>query len=176
MIFSVIFYLIASLLVSSCLYAIFSSSPVNAGLALIISFFLTAIIYVILNQEFIAAIQVLVYAGAIMVLFLFIMMLLNLGKQEKLVKWNLKLWVSLIVVTAFGFKLISIFVYWNHQGIPKGDYTQEQILEKGSVELFSQALFHKYILAFEFISLLLLVAAVGAFVLGKKTFQKTSEE
>ena len=44
-----------------------------------------------------------------MVLFLFIMMLLNLGKQEKLVKWNLKLWVSLIVVTAFGFKLISIF-------------------------------------------------------------------
>ena len=72
-----------------------------------------------------------------------------------------------LLESAFGFKLISI---------PKGDYTQEQILEKGSVELFSQALFHKYILAFEFISLLLLVAAVGAFVLGKKTFQKTSEE
>ena len=76
-----------------------------------------------------------------------------------------------IVVTAFGFKLISIFIYWNNQGIPKGDYTQEQILEKGSIELFSQALFHKYILAFEFISLLLLVAAVGAFVLGKKTLK-----
>ena len=110
MVFSIVFYLIASLLIASCFYAIFTSSPINAGLALIVSFFLTAIIYVILNQEFIAAIQVLVYAGAIMVLFLFIMMLLNLGKQEKIIRWNLKFVVSLIIVAAFAFKLISVFV------------------------------------------------------------------
>lgn len=175
MVFSIVFYLIASLLIASCFYAIFTSSPINAGLALIVSFFLTAIIYVILNQEFIAAIQVLVYAGAIMVLFLFIMMLLNLGKQEKIIRWNLKFVVSLIIVAAFAFKLISVFVYWDNQNIPKGDYSREQILEKGSIELFSQVLFYKYILAFEFISLLLLVAAVGAFVLGKKNLQETKQ-
>ena len=175
MVFSIVFYLIASLLIASCFYAIFTSSPINAGLALIVSFFLTAIIYVILNQEFIAAIQVLVYAGAIMVLFLFIMMLLNLGKQEKIIRWNLKFVVSLIIVAAFAFKLISVFVYWDNQNIPKGDYSREQILEKGSIELFSQVLFYKYILAFEFISLLLLVAAVGTFVLGKKNLQETKQ-
>ncbi len=173
MVFSIIFYLIAALLITSCLYAIFTSSPVNAGLALIFAFFLTAIIYVILNQEFIAAIQVLVYAGAIMVLFLFIMMLLNLGRQEKLIQWNFKLAASIIIVVAFGFKLISVFIYWDNQDVPKGNYSLEQISEKGSIELFSQILFYKYILAFEFISLLLLVAAVGAFVLGKKKTQET---
>ena len=118
MVFSIVFYLIASLLIASCFYAIFTSSPINAGLALIVSFFLTAIIYVILNQEFIAAIQVLVYAGAIMVLFLFIMMLLNLGKQEKIIRWNLKFVVSLIIVAAFAFKLISVFVYYNQNKKP----------------------------------------------------------
>ena len=81
----------------------------------------------------------------------------------------------MIIVAAFAFKLISVFVYWDNQNIPKGDYSREQILEKGSIELFSQVLFYKYILAFEFISLLLLVAAVGAFVLGKKNLQETKQ-
>lgn len=162
-----IFYFIAFLLIASSIYVVCSSQPVNAGLSLILSFFLTAVFYIILHQEFIAAIQVLIYAGAIMVLFLFIVMLLGLGAQEKVIRWHFSSFVVVILVIALAIPLVITGIYWNNENVPKGEYTLANILEKGSIELFSNTLFYQYILAFEFIAILLLVAAVGAFILGK---------
>ena len=159
--------IVSGLLILTSLYVILSSYPVNAGLALILSLFLTAILYVILNQEFIAAIQVLVYAGAIIVLFLFIVMLLNLGKQEKALKWNPSSFLSIFLSFALAVPLIFVGLTWDSSLVVKGGYTKEAIEKVGSIELFSETLFYQYILAFEFSSILLLVAAIGTFVLGK---------
>ena len=169
MLFSIILYSLFVLLISSSIFVVFSSNAISAGLALIASFFITAIIYVMLNQEFIAVIQVLVYAGAIVVLFLFIIMLLNLGKQKKVIEWkNLQFWVSLACAFAFFFKIFSILSSWSGSQLKKGNYTAEQIIQKGSLELFSEVLFYKYLLAFEFIAITLLVSVIGAFILVRK--------
>jgi NADH-quinone oxidoreductase subunit J len=162
-----VFYLVAILLIASSLYVVCSSQPVRAGLSLVLSFFLTAILYILLDQEFIAAIQVLIYAGAILVLFLFIVMLLNLGKQEKVVRWNKVSLLGAFLAIALAVPLFKAALEWDSSNIAKGNYTKEAILEVGSIELFSEALFYQYILAFEFIAVLLLVAAIGAFMLGK---------
>ena len=159
--------ILSFLLIISSLYVILSSYPVNASLALIFNLFLTAILYIILNQEFIAAIQVLVYAGAIIVLFLFIVMLLNLGKQEKTLQWSFSSLLSVFLCIALALPLVFVGLTWDSDRIVKGNYTKEAIEKVGSIELFSETLFYQYILAFEFISILLLVAAIGTFVLGK---------
>ena len=164
-----IIYFVAFLLVISSIYVVCSSQPVNAGLSLILSFFFTAVIYIILHQEFIAAIQVLIYAGAIMVLFLFIVMLLGLGKQTIVIRGEYSFIISVVLVIALALPLVITGLKWNNEKIKKGDYTVAAILEKGSIELFSETLFYQYILAFEFIAILLLVAAIGAFILGKDT-------
>ncbi len=135
---------------------------------MIFSFFLTAFIYILLSQEFIAVIQVLVYAGAIMVLFIFIIMLLNLGKQEKIARWNTACLAGLLLVIALAVAIIKVVLNWDYSKVAKGSYTSKLILEKGSIELLSETLFHEYILAFEFIAILLLVAAIGAFMLVKE--------
>lgn len=173
MVLLLLFYLISLLLISCCLFVVFTTKPVTAILSLIGCFFLTAILYIILNQEFIAVIQVLVYAGAIVVLFIFVIMLLNLGKQEQKLNWkNLNVWVSSIFIFALCFKIISIILSVKGDGLnlKQGVYTEELISQKGSIELFSEALFYEYILAFEFISLLLLVSVIAVLVLGKKNF------
>lgn len=162
------FYIIAFLLIVSNIYVVCSSSPVNAGLALIFSFFLTAVLYILLSQEFIAAVQVLIYAGAIMVLFLFIVMLLNLGKQKKAIRWNFVSLASILLALALALPLVKVGLSWDWSKIAKGNYTVEAILERSSIELLSETLFYQYILAFEFIAVLLLVAAIGAFILGKE--------
>ncbi len=154
----------------SGLCVILFKNPVKSALSLIIAFFSMGGLYLLLQAEFIALMQILVYAGAVMVLFLFIIMLLDVkgdSKEEVLYENNKFLVIPLVL----GF-LVLIFV-----GVlaplsmlgEKGKFSLSWIQSHGgNVKVLAQLLFQKYLLPFEITSVLLLVAAVGIMVLGKK--------
>tara|TARA_B100000579_G_C22585422_1_gene735509 strand:- start:93 stop:473 length:381 start_codon:yes stop_codon:yes gene_type:complete len=124
-----------------------------------------------LNAEFVAVIQVLVYAGAIMVLFLFVLMLLSpkmLGQNTK--KLSIKKTLAGLLTIGIFFKIASLFTVSELKLGPKGAYPLEVIEEIGSITLIGRLLFTEYILSFEIIAVLLLVAVIGAVVIAKRRF------
>jgi NADH-quinone oxidoreductase subunit J len=137
------------------------------------SFFSLAAVYVMIQAEFVAVIQVLVYAGAIMVLFLFVLMLLSLRDEgPSFIRWSVG--KVLAVVIAFGI--------WAQLALVLGQHDPEalvpQIVSSGeevdSIKLIGQLLFTEYLLPFEAISLLLLVAVIGAVVIAKRRYPGSS--
>ena len=144
-------------------------SPVAAAMWLVTTMFSLAAMYVLLDAQFIGAIQVLVYAGAIMVVFLFVIMLLNLGQASEVADargrgWKLVAGAVGIALLAQMFALTRGYV---QQSIPPG-YLARQIEYRGVIAPIAGPLFHEYLLAFEVTSVLLLAAIVGAVVLGKR--------
>jgi len=141
-------------------------NPVISALFLILNFFCLAGLYLTLNAQFIAVIQVLVYAGAIMVLFLFVIMLLNLGDEERLKE---KLSFKRIFAAGLSFGLLLELVYivgFIDVPMPAGDFSKG--VEIGTVEYIGEELFTTYLFPFEITSVLLLAAMVGAVVLAKR--------
>ncbi|MDT8422466.1 MAG: NADH-quinone oxidoreductase subunit J [Desulfuromonadales bacterium] len=160
------FYLVAFVAVLSGVLVVSCKSPVHSALALVNTFFCLAVFYVMLSAPFMAAIQVMVYAGAIMVLIIFVIMLLNLGadahrKYTHGVVWGAICGILTLLVTGFFVKRGSI------TGM-QGDVTTELIQGFGHTELIGKALFTDFLLPFEITSILLLVAIVGAVILAKK--------
>ncbi len=142
-------------------------NPVHGVLWMLVLFVHIAGLYLFLNAEFLAAIQIIVYAGAILVLFLFVIMLLNL-KKELTVRKVQKHWV---LGAAIGV-IFALFVVTVVAGItvlpPLGEYSIEAIRSEGSIMTLGKVMYTKYLLPFEIASLVLLVAIVGAVVLAKK--------
>ena len=159
------FYLVALVAVFSGLLVVTCKSPVNSALALVNTFFCLAIFYVMLHAPFMAAVQVMVYAGAIMVLILFVIMLLNLG-VEPLKKTTHVVWGT--VAGALVFLLAYMFVTRGEVTNAAGKITTDVVLKQGHTELIGKALFVDFLLPFEITSILLLVAIVGAVILAKR--------
>src|SRR5215210_7714936 len=107
----VVFYVFAAVAVLSAALCILQPNPVAAALWLVSTMFALAGIYVLLNAQFIAAIQVLVYAGAVMVLFLFVIMLLNLGHAESDIRGPSTVAATLVIVGLLAIELIALFTY-----------------------------------------------------------------
>lgn len=163
------FYILAVASVLGALALVVVPNPVYCALALVGSLFAVAAIFILLNQEFLAAIQVLVYAGAIMVLFLFVIMLLNLRSDEPfLVRWNLRRIVGVAIVLGILSQLVSVFSTPAAKLGPPGGYPAERILKEGAVQVVGEQLFTRYVLPFEVISVLLMVAVMGAVLLAKR--------
>jgi NADH-quinone oxidoreductase subunit J len=165
------FYLFGVIALVSALLFVTRRSPVAAALWLVNVMFALAALYVMLDAHFIAAIQVLVYAGAIMVVFLFVIMLLNLGHPEELKdargKWGMFGAAALAVIL-----LVEIAVLANAHvpvnfALPRGA-VEEALAEQGAVGVVARPLLVEHILAFELVSILLLVAIVGAVILGRR--------
>src|SRR5262249_49100769 len=138
---------------------------------LVNTMFFLAALYVMLDAQFIGVIQVLVYAGAIMVVFLFVIMLLNLGRGEgptdvRRVGWKILAGGGVIAIPAQVFPLTRAKVP-TFLALPPG-YLAKQIDQTGAIAPFAGPLFNQYLLAFEVTSILLLAAIVGAVVLGKQ--------
>ncbi len=159
------FYLFAIMAIASAIAVITRRNPVHAALALIVTLLSLAGFYLMLYAPFVAAVQVVLYAGGIMVLFLFVIMLVNLEQNIREIQFN-KQW---IVATAVALALGGLLLFVFHQGyeifprnffaaMPEGQNTQQVAL----------VLYGPYMLAFEIASLLLLVAIVGAVVMAKK--------
>ena len=158
-----LFYLVAFLSVFFSLLVIFSKNPVYSVLYLIITFFTFTIHYVLLNAQFLAIVNFIVYMGAIMVLFLFVLMLLNLNKESEPMKSNL---VKVAGVVAGMCLLVTL------AGSVKALNMSDPVLLKnpdiGLVKNLGKVLFNEFLLPFEVSSILLLVAMVGAVLLAKK--------
>jgi len=158
-----IFYLVAFLSIFFALMTIFTKNPVHSVLYLVVTFFTLTVHYVLLNAQFLAVVNFIVYMGAIMVLFLFVLMLLNLNESTEPMKSNL---VKIIGAVA-GMCLIAVLLGAFRVLEPSGVLVAAHA-DIGLVQNLGKVLFGEFLLPFEISSILLLTAMVGAVLLAKK--------
>ena len=166
MVAPILFFVLATVAIAAGLGCIISRNPVTSALWLILNLFCIAGIYLTLNAQFIAVIQVLVYAGAIMVLFLFVIMLLNLAALPQLQDFDWRKGLGFIL--AMG--VLGQFTYLVAQGlgvVPETVLPEATVLN-GSPETLGLVLFTEYLLPFEVIGVLLLVATIGAVLIAAR--------
>lgn len=164
----VFFYVLAAGAIVSALLVITRRNPINSVIFLVLNFFFLAALYLTLKAQFIAIIQILVYAGAIMVLFMFVIMLLNLGDEKRLtdrVTW--KQLVAIGLSLAFVLQVLYIVGFGETADM---ETMAESAVEIGTVEYIGKELFSQYVLPIEAISVLIVAAVVGAIVLAKRKF------
>ena len=157
-----IFYFLSFLAVLFALLVVLSKNPVHSVLYLILTFFCIAGHYILMDAQFLAAVHVIVYAGAIMVLFLYVIMLLNLNEETEPHKSNL-LKISATICSG----LLLVLLVGSLKGsesLPVAQASKENI---GLVKNLGKIMFNEFLLPFEVTSLLLLAAMVGAVMLGK---------
>lgn len=157
------FGILSFMAIMFALMVVFSRNPVNSVLYLVLTFFCIAGHYLLLNAQFLAVVHIVVYAGAIMVLFLFVIMLMNLNQDTEPQKTALSKLISGVI----GGLLLVVLV-----GALKGT-EQLQISRYGHSDIglvknLGNTLFHEYLFPFEIVSVLLLSALVGAIMIGKK--------
>jgi len=159
------FYLLGGVAIGAALLMLTNKQPVNAAMSLIVTMLCLAGIYVLLEAHLIAAMQIIVYAGAIMVLFLFIIMLLNIQEKEGLVSGR-KLFLQGAGIITIGFVLISVIGLIGSGNLPVK--TQGLAEGFGTTRAVAKILFTEFVLPFEIASVLLLAAMVGAVILAKQ--------
>ncbi len=162
-----LFYFVAFLSIFFALLVIFAKNPVHSVLYLIVTFFTFTIHYILLNAQFLAIVNFIVYMGAIMVLFLFVLMLLNLNEGSIGSKSNL---IKIIGVIA-GMCLIITLV-GSARVLNASEPLVLQTQDLGLVKNLGKVLFSKFLLPFEVSSILLLSAMVGAVLLAKKEIKQ----
>ncbi|AAR33680.1 NADH-quinone oxidoreductase subunit J [Geobacter sulfurreducens] len=160
------FTIVAAVAVLASILVITCKNPINSALSLILTFFCLATFYVMLDAPFMAAIQVIVYAGAIMVLIVFVIMLLNVRTEAGRRSSHTVLLGSLVGI----FTLVQLFYVLNRSSLTgnKGEISPELIHRIGHTEIIGKALYTDFLLPFEVTSILLLVAIIGAVILTKK--------
>lgn len=161
---ALLFLLFAFIAVASAISLVMQSHPISSALSLVGVMGALAVLYLLLGAEFIAAAQMIVYAGAIMVLFIFVIMLLNAGREQRGGKSRIVKWFGIPIFAVFigliGFIIQSRLP--SSTGVTFGSFTSASGLEIG------RALFTQYLLPFEATSILILIAILGAVVLARK--------
>jgi NADH-quinone oxidoreductase subunit J len=163
---NIIFYLLSAITIGAAIMVLISKNPVHSVLWLIVVFFAISAHYIMLNAQFLAIVNIIVYAGAIMVLFLFVIMLMNLGKETEPQK---NIWVKIAGVSGGGCLFIVMILILLPQA--KELEGQQSLLNSGNIGLvktLGKVLYSDYVLPFEISSVLFLSAMVGAVVIGKK--------
>lgn len=157
-----LFYFLSFVAVLSAIMVVFSKNPIYSVLYLIITFFAIAGHYVLLSAQFLAAVHVIVYAGAIMVLFLYVIMLLNLNTESEPQKNNYLKFAAAICAG-----LLLVVLVGSLKGTELIVQSATPSTDIGSVKNLGKVLFTDFLLPFEVASILLLAAMVGAVMLGK---------
>jgi len=160
---TLIFILLSAMAVGSAVMMLLSKNPVKSILWLIVVFFAISGHYILLNAQFLAVVNIIVYAGAIMVLFLFVVMLMNLNADTEPVK-NYRLHIIGIIS---GGSLLLVLLSTLYKG-ENGQMVQMQIGDQGLMDNLGKVLFTNYVLPFEIASILFLSAMLGAVIIGKK--------
>ena len=163
---SIFFFVVAAVAVISSILVVTCKNPINSALSLVMTFFCLATFYVMLDAPFMAATQVIVYAGAIMVLIIFVIMLLNV-KTESTKRGS----HAVLAGSSIGVFVLFLTCWFLIKGTltgATGNLDHALVVKVGHVELIGKALFTDFLLPFEITSLLLLAAIVGAVILAKK--------
>ncbi|WP_343634592.1 NADH-quinone oxidoreductase subunit J [Fluviicola sp.] len=163
----IIFYILGGLTIGTALMVVLSKHPVRSVLYLVLTFFLISANYVLMNAQFIAIVNIIVYAGAIMVLFLFVLMLLNLNKENE-PKHSPLMTIGAAIAGGGLFLVVVAAMREAILAAPMIDTNSHQV---GLVENLGKVLFTKYVLPFEVSSVLFLAAMVGAVLLAKREKQ-----
>jgi NADH-quinone oxidoreductase subunit J len=162
-----IFYALSVIAMACALLVVFSKNPIHSVLYLILTFFAIAGHYVLLNAQFLAVVHIIVYAGAIMVLFLFVIMLLNLNAETEPHKNT----ITKIMATISG-GLLMVTLAGAFRVVEKNlGEVSVQNSNVGTIENLGKVLFNDFLLPFEISSVLFLSAMIGAVILGKKQLQ-----
>jgi NADH-quinone oxidoreductase subunit J len=164
---SLVFFFLAAFAVTTAVLMVLQKSPLVSAIYLIANFFALAALYLLLRAQLLAVLQIVVYTGAIMVLVVFVIMLLNLGDEARPhARTALRTWVAVVLGAGF---LSEIAYALFSSAWPGGAKPFSPSAESlGTVESMGGALFGKFLLPFEITSLLLLVAILGAVLLAKK--------
>jgi NADH-quinone oxidoreductase subunit J len=165
-----LFYLMAIAAVAGALGVVLAKNPMRCVLSLLGSFFCLAVIYLLAGFQFLAAAQILVYAGAILVLFLFVIMLLNLGAPGTADKIDARMFARPNVVLGFlvGAALLLAGAIAVRRSVPVQVGTESPAHGIDSIPLLAGEMFGRYLLPFEAVSVLLLATAVAVLVLAKR--------
>ncbi len=167
MIDTVFFYFFAVLVLGGGVLTITRRSAVHSAISLIISLLGVAGIFLLQKAEFLFAVQIVLYIGGIMVLFLFVIMLVNLDEAARIRQFNKQWLVALAAVAAVGLELV--YVLWKGAGAFRlGVPGNAEAAQIGNTQRVADVLFSEYLLPFEVASVLLLAAVVGSVVMAKK--------
>ncbi|MFY9683487.1 MAG: NADH-quinone oxidoreductase subunit J [Candidatus Sulfotelmatobacter sp.] len=158
------FYLLSGIMLIGGILVITRKNPVHSALALIVTLLAQASIYLMLYAPFVAGVQIILYAGGIMVLFLFVIMLVSIERSMKERQFNSQWVVGIVAATALGGLFIAVYskvkdIFPDHV-LP--------VVENDNTQKVATLLYGQYMFAFEIASLLLLVAIIGAVVMAKK--------
>ncbi len=162
----ILFGVLSLIAILSSVLMIFSKNPIYSVLYLIITFFAIAGHYILLNAQFLAVVHIIVYAGAIMVLFLFVIMMLNLNKETEPHK---PAWIKFAAVVSGGIMMVTLVGAL--KGADQLKLIQPNDANIGLVNNLGKVLFNDFLVPFELSSVLFLAAMVGAVMLGKKNIQ-----
>ncbi|HZW98815.1 MAG TPA: NADH-quinone oxidoreductase subunit J [Trueperaceae bacterium] len=168
------FAILAVVAVAGALLVVTARQPVHAALALVGTLLSVAVAYVMLDAHFLAAIQVIVYAGAIMVLFLFVIMLLNVERQPGVVRWP---WLRPVGygVGLLGAVAVGATVLGQTRAVPDQSAV-DAVLQGGSPERIGTVLFSEYLLAFHLVAVLLLTGVIAAVSLVQRSGDEADAE
>ena len=158
------FFIFSTLLIFTCFKVITSSNPVLSAVNLVFSFFLSAVLWLLLGAEFLSIILILVYVGAVMVLFLFVVMMLDINIAKKTASYIKYLPLGIAVFIAFNVLIIYFFVN-TFENIDYNAVKNIEIISDSNTENLGYLLFTKYIIEFEIAGLILLLGIISAIVL-----------
>jgi NADH-quinone oxidoreductase subunit J len=161
------FVYLAAVVLGGSVLVVTRRNPVHSVLWMLLVFVHIAIVFVFLNAEFLAAMQIIIYAGAVLVLFLFVLMLLDLRASDLERKLQKQWPLGVILATSF-LVVLGVILSRSRAQVEPGRYTVDFIQNEGNVSTVGKVLFSEFILPFEIASLILLVAILGAVVLAIK--------
>jgi NADH-quinone oxidoreductase subunit J len=166
---NIVILIFAIMAVGSAIMMVSRRNPIISALYLIVNFFSVSAIYLMLRSQFVAIIQILVYAGAIMVLFLFVIMLLNLQDEKRLTENISYKKLSAVILALLLFCSLGITAYFGFVG--KNKVMSPNAESLGTIESIGKELYTTFSFPFELVSFILLAAIVGAIVLAQKKFE-----
>ena len=174
------FFIFSTLLIFTCFKVITSTNPVLSAINLVFSFFLSAVLWLLLGAEFLSIILILVYVGAVMVLFLFVVMMLDINVAKKTAAYIKYLPLGILIFIAFNALIIYFFIN-TFENIDYNAIKNIEIISDSNTENLGYLLFTKYIIEFEIAGLILLLGIISAIVLTykknpKNKFQNTTSQ
>jgi NADH-quinone oxidoreductase subunit J len=164
---ALLFFIVAACAISSAVLMILQRNPMLSAICLIANFFCLALLYLLLRAQLLAVLQIIVYTGAIMVLVIFVIMLLNLGDERRLTeKFDMKRGIGVVFVAGVLLELLYLFGFKDGATTRAAMHPEAETI--GTVEAMGHAMFGKFLLPFEITGLLLLAAIIGAVVMARK--------